>query len=61
MDSTLATKHDLRTLEQKMEDNFRRLELRQIHESLERSVTFWFGLAFFTVVGLAIALILDLA
>ena len=57
MDSTLATKHDLRSLEQKMEDHFKRLELRQSHESLERSATFWFGLAFFTTLGIMIALI----
>ena len=56
MDSMLATKQDLRSLEQRMENHFKRLEQRQSHESLERSVTFWFGLAFFTSLGVLIAL-----
>ena len=56
MDSMLATKEDLRSLERKMEDHFRRLDERQSHESLERSVTFWFGLAFFTLLGVVIVL-----
>ncbi len=61
MDNMLATKHDLSSLEQKMENHFRRLEERQSHESLERSVTFWFGLAFFTLLGIVLVLTRPLA
>jgi hypothetical protein len=61
MDSMLATRQDLRSLEQKMENHFRRLEQRQSHDSLEKSVTFWFGLAFFTLLGVVIVLTRPLA
>ncbi len=61
MDSELAIRQDLRSLEQKMENHFRRLEQRQSHDSLERSVNFWFGLAFFTLLGVVIVLTRPLA
>ena len=57
MDSMLATKQDLRSLEQKIEDHFRRIELNQSLEFHKRSVNFWFGLMFFGGLGIMLALI----
>ncbi len=61
MDSELAIRQDLRSLEQRIENHLRRLEERQGHDSLERSVNFWFGLAFFTLLVVVIVLTRPLA